>query len=30
VSAHIQRGRVTVIVEETTDEAEYRRRLERR
>jgi len=30
VSAHIQRGRVTVIVEETTDEAEYRRRMESR
>lgn len=30
VSAHIQRGRVTVIVEETTDEAEYRQRMEHR
>jgi hypothetical protein len=28
VSAHIQRGRVTVIVEETPDEAEHRRRLD--
>lgn len=28
VSAHIQRGRLTVIVEETTDEAEHRRRLD--
>lgn len=28
VSAHIQRGRLTVIVEETLDEAEHRRRLE--
>ena len=28
VSAHIQRGRLTVIVEETTEEAEYRRRME--
>lgn len=28
VSAHIQRGRLTVIVEETADEAETRRRLE--
>lgn len=28
VSAHIQRGRVTVIVEETTDESEHRRRVE--
>jgi hypothetical protein len=28
VSAHIQRGRLTVIVEETADEAEHRRRLE--
>ena len=30
VSAHIQHGRVTVIVEETNEEAEYRRRLESR
>jgi hypothetical protein len=28
VSAHIQRGRLTVIVEETTEEADYRRRLD--
>ena len=28
VSAHIQRGRLTVIVEETLDEAEHRRRLD--
>lgn len=28
VSAHIQRGRLTVIVEETADEGEYRRRME--
>lgn len=28
VSAHIQRGRLTVIVEETADEAEHRRRVE--
>lgn len=28
VSAHIQRGRITVIVEETTEEGEYRRRME--
>lgn len=30
VSAHIQRGRLTVIIEETADEAEYRRRMESR
>jgi len=28
VSAHLQRGRLTVIVEETLEEAEYRRRLD--
>lgn len=28
VSAHIQRGRLTVIIDETADEAEHRRRLE--
>lgn len=28
VSAHIQRGRLTVIIEESTDEAAYRRQLE--
>ena len=28
VSAHIQRGRLTVIIEETADEAEHRRRLD--
>jgi hypothetical protein len=28
VSAHIQRGRLTVIVEETAEEAEHRRRLD--
>jgi hypothetical protein len=28
VSAHIQRGRLTVIIEETVDEAEHRRRLD--
>jgi hypothetical protein len=28
VSAHIQRGRLTVIIEETTEEAEHRRRLD--
>ena len=28
VSAHIQRGRLTVIIEETPDEAEHRRRLD--
>ena len=28
ISAHIQRGRLTVIAEETPEEAEYRRRLE--
>ena len=28
VSAHIQRGRLTVIVEETVDEADYRRRMD--
>ncbi len=28
ISAHIQRGRLTVIVEETPEEAEHRRRLE--
>jgi len=28
VSAHIQRGRVTVIVEETVEEAEHRRRID--
>ena len=28
VSAHIQRGRVTVIIDETPDEAEHRRRVE--
>lgn len=30
VSAHIQRGRVTVIIEETSEEAAYRHRLESR
>ena len=28
VSAHIQRGRLTVIVEETLEEAEHRKRLD--
>jgi len=30
VSAHLQRGRLTVIIEETPEEAEHRRRLESR
>ncbi len=30
VSAHLQRGRLTVIIEETAEEAEHRRRLESR
>jgi hypothetical protein len=30
VSAHVQKGRLTVIVEETAEEAEYRRRTETR
>lgn len=30
VSAHLQKGRLTVIIEETVEEAEYRRRIEER
>ena len=30
VSAHLQKGRLTVIIEETTEETEYRRRIEER
>lgn len=30
VSAHLQKGRLTVIIEETAEEAEYRRRIEER